>query len=452
MSNKKYQLPPIGSLQSSKKSNKLFPVLIVLFVTAVLAFVMIMLKPKEQKKENSKIIPAVEVIQVSPIDYIVPIQSDGMVVPKTKINISAEVSGKITYVSGSFNAGGKFNKGDILVKVDPVDYELAVTRAQANVSAQQANLDLQQAKSDLAKSDWKKYGKKGKPSPLNLNLPQVASAKAALSGARADLKLAKRNLDKTMVVAPFSGVVLSKMVDLGQFISLSTPLASVASTQIAEIRMSLSDEQLHNSGLDKFDGSQNMTVEISSEETPGVLWQGTIARIEAQRDAKTLFNYAIIEIAQPFTQQNTALRFNTFVNVKLGGETLEQVYPVERGYVMLDGKVNLFIKKSLLEDITKHLTANDSEEYLISKLKKFNIFYSIVKIDTLKFYKWQYPILFMPQSQLGRQKVHIAYSDEKKVYVDKGLDKDDWIITTSISSTTKVGSELKKYSKYDEDS
>ena len=389
MSNKTQQLPPLESLQSRKKSGKVLPVILVLLVTAVLVILMNKMKPKEQKKEDTKIIPAVEVIQVSPVDYVVPIFSDGMVVPKTMINISAEASGKVTFVSDNFSNGGKFNKGDVLIKVDPIDYQLAVTRAQANVAAQQANLDLQQAKSDLAKSDWKKYGKKGKPNPLNLNLPQVASAKAALSGARADLKLANRNLEKTTVIAPFAGVILSKMVDLGQFVTLSTPLASVASTEIAEIRMSLSDEQLHNSGLDQFNGSQKIMVAITSEETPKIQWQGTIASIEAQRDAKTLFNYAIVEVAQPFSQQTMPLRFNTYVNINLNGKTLSHVYPVERGYVTLDNKVKVF----------------------------------------------------SPQSTLAYKKINIVYADNDYNYINSGIDADDKIITTGLSHI-KVGDDL----------
>ncbi len=389
MSNKEYQLPPVDSLQSTKKSNKILPVFVVLFVTALLAFVMIKMKPKEQKKENTKIIPAVEVIQVSPIDFIIPIKSDGLVVPKTKINISAEASGRIVFVSDNFINGGQFNKGDALIKIDPVDYQLAVTRAQANVAAQQANLDLQQAKSDLAKSDWKKYGKKGKPNPLNLNLPQVASAKAALSGARADLKLAKRNLEKTTVVAPFSGVILAKMVDVGQFVNLSTPLASIASTEIAEIRMSLSDEQLHNSGLDNFDGTQKVSVKITSQEMPEVQWQGTITSIEAQRDAKTLFNYAVIEVSQPFTQQAIPLRFNTYVSINLKGKTLFKVYPVERGYVTLDNQVKVF----------------------------------------------------SPQSTLAYKKIKVAYADADFNYISSGINAKDKVITTGLSHI-KVGDKL----------
>jgi RND family efflux transporter MFP subunit len=390
MANSKPQLPPMGDVAKTPQSNGFIPVMVVLLVTAALIFVMFKLKPKEQKKEHSTFIPTVEVIQVRPIDYVVPIQSDGMVLPKTKINIAAEVSGKITFVAKNFRNGGAFGKGDVLLNIDPVDYELVIIRAKANVASQQANLDLQQAKSDLAKTDWKKYGKNSKANALNLNLPQVASAKAALSAARADLQLAQRDLEKTKIVAPFSGVILSKMVDLGQFVNLSTALASIASTEIAEIRMSLSDEQLQLSGLAQFDGSQNVAVKISSEEAQGLQWQGKIVSIEAQRDAKTLFNFAIIEVAQPFKQQNTPLRFNTFVNITLNGKTLHQVYPLERAYITLENNVHVF----------------------------------------------------SPQAQLLDKKVDIIYADDAYKYISSGIDSDDKIITTGLS-LIKVGDDLK---------
>lgn len=396
------QLPPIETLQSTeqsteqsmlqsiKQSNKVKPVLLVLSVTAVLALVMFMLKPDEERKEDTKIIPAVEVIQIQPIDYVVPIKSEGVALPKTQINLAAEVSGKINFVAEGFINGGTFNQGDVLLKIDPRDYELAITRAKANVAAQLASLDLQQAKSDLAKTDWKKYGKKGKPNALNLNLPQVASAKAALDGAEADLQLAKRNLEKTHITAPFSGVILSKMVDFGQFVGVGTSLVTVASTEIVEIRLSLSDRQLHNSGLDKFDGSQNIVVKVTSEEVPNTQWLGKIASIESARDVQTLFNYVIIEIKQPFTQQNTPLRFNTFVNATLNGITLYQVYPIERGNIMPGDKVKVL----------------------------------------------------SPQSLLIHKELEIVYADSEYKYISKGIDSDDKIITTGLSHI-RVGDKLK---------
>jgi len=348
------------------QTSKYKPFIIVMVITVALLLLMKAMKKEIETKENTHIIPAVEVVQIEPIDFVVPIRSEGLVVPKTRINLSAELSGRVVEVADDFNAGGRFKKGDVLLKIDPVDYQLAITRANANVAAQQANLDLQQAKSDLAKKDWKKYGKKGKPDALNLNLPQVASAKAALSGALADLNLAKRNLEKTSIVAPFDGVILSKNVDVGQFVTLATVIASVASTQQAEIRIALTDVQLQNSGINDLESIIDISAVIKSEEITATQWQAKVARIESQRDAKTLLNYVVIEIESPFSQQNKALRFNTFVSVTLKGKTLKQVYPIERGFVMLDDKVKILDEKSKLEIRQVEIAYSDSAYYYIS--------------------------------------------------------------------------------------
>ena len=287
MSNQTHTLPPMGS-EETKKRNLIIPVVLVIGVTLALLFLMNKLKPLEQEKDDAVVIPAVAVISIEPIDYIIPIKSEGMVMPQISISFAAEVTGKIVSISDGFSNGGRFNKGDILVEVDPKDYELAITRAQANVASADASLELEQAKSDLAKNDWKKYGKKGKPSTLNLNLPQVASAKAALDGANADLKLAQRNLEKTKITAPFDGVIFSKSVDVGQFVNTGMSLAMIASTEVAEIRISLSDKQLSQSGLNYL--VEVVQVSISSEEINDIKWQGKVKNIEAQRDSRTLMN------------------------------------------------------------------------------------------------------------------------------------------------------------------
>jgi len=363
MSEKPYTLPPMGE---QSKFNKAKAVVVVIAVTIGLLMVMKIFKPEIEKKEAVNIVSSVETISVQAIDFTPPITTEGMVLPQTKINISAEVAGKVVFVADNFKNGGAFAKDEVLLKIDPVDYQLAITRAQANISSQQANLDLQQAKSDLAKKDWVKYGKKGKPNALNLNIPQVDSAKAALLGAKADLKLAQRNLDKTIVTAPFDGVMLSKGSDLGQFVSMGVALASVASTEVAEIRVSLSDEQLIMSGLVNFDQTQNVSVVITSEEIGSQQWQGKLASIEAQRDARTLFNYAIIEVILPFTQNVSALRFNTFVDVQFQGQTLESVYPISRSYMMLENKLKLLDSQSKLLIKSVEVVYSDDESFYVS--------------------------------------------------------------------------------------
>ena len=392
MSNKNHTLPPMAATEKNYGGfKKIIPAIIVIAIVGFLWYLMSLSKPSIKKKEDAKIVPVVTTIQIKPIDFIIPIKAQGMVLPQTKINISSEVNGKIVYVSDKFSNGGSFKKDDVLVKIDPIDYQLAITRAKASVAAQIANLDLEQAKSDLAKLNWEKYGKNGKANALNLNLPQVASAKAALSGARADLKISKRNLNKATIKAPFSGVILSKNMDLGQFVSLGTALASIASTETSEIRVSLSDAQLRIGGLDNFTDSSQVHVNISSDETSKQSWHGTIAAIEAQRDARTLFNYAIVEIKNPFNQQPIPLRFNTFVEVEFDGETLHDVFPISRNYMMLNNNVKL--------------------------------------LDS--------------QSQLVIKSVKVVYSDDDYFYISEGLSVDDEIVVTQLPGI-KPGSKLSR--------
>jgi len=385
MSNQTHTLPPKGE---EKKQRKVLMPIIVIGTTFALLFLMAKFKPAEQEKDDEVIIPTVDVISVQPIDYVIPIKTEGMVIPKTSISLASEISGKIISVSENFSNGGEFEKGDVLVEVDPKDYQLAITRARANVASARASLDLEQAKSDLAQADWKKYGKKGKPSALNLNLPQVASAKAALDGATADLQLAQRNLDKTKIMAPFDGVIFTKSVDIGQFVNMGMSLAMIASIEVAEIRVSLSDDQLIQSGLNN--SLDDLKVRIKSEEVENIEWLGTVKHIEAQRDSRTLMNYVIIEVEQPFNQQQMALRFNTFVTVEFEGEKLLGVYPINRQYMLLNDRIKIL----------------DSEMKLVI------------------------------------QNVKVIYSNDEKVFVSEGINLNDKVITTQLPSI-KTGAQLK---------
>ncbi len=360
---------PMAARSQGKALKTFLSFFVVIVVTVFLFYVMVKMKPEIETKDETKIIPTVNTIRIQPIDYVIPIKSEGMVTPKTSIAFSAEVSGQIVGVSTDFATGAKYKKGDVLLSIDPRDYELAITKARANVSAQLANLDLEQAKSDLAKDDWQKYGKKGTPSALNLNLPQVASAKAALAGAKADLLLAQRNLEKTTIIAPFDGVVLSKNVDIGQFVTMGTVLSTMASTEVAEIRVSLSDEDLKAGGL--YGPLSDIKVIIKSAEAPDNQWMGTVAQVEAQRDAQTLMNFVVVAVDQPFNQQDIPLRFNTFVDVEFEGQTLTGVLPLSRHLMTLDQQVHVLDQASTLQihdvsighadDDTLYITAGLSE-------------------------------------------------------------------------------------------
>jgi len=110
-------------------------------------------------------------------------------------SLVAQVAGSITEVSENFVIGGSFRKGDVLAKVDPRDYEIALTLAKANYAQARAQLAEEQARADQAAGDWKKLGRKGSPSELTLRKPQLAAARANLEGADGEVQRAQLDLE-----------------------------------------------------------------------------------------------------------------------------------------------------------------------------------------------------------------------------------------------------------------
>src|SRR5690606_29178044 len=122
----------------------------------------------------------------------------------------------------------------VLLQIEPADYQVAVSRSEANLASARANLDLEKAKAEQAQKDWESFGKKTKPSDLLLNIPQLKGAQAAVDAAKADLQKTLRDLSKTTIKAPFDGTVLTKQVDIGQFVTVSGQLARLAGIETAE--------------------------------------------------------------------------------------------------------------------------------------------------------------------------------------------------------------------------
>ena len=320
----------------------------IIIITAV---VFVLLKLMSGMKTEPATLPdkpagfLVKTAQLKPTSLTVHIASQGSLQAKRQINLVAEVSGKVQSINQAFTAGGSFVAGDVLVQLEPADYRVAVARAEANLASAQASLDLEQAKSDQAKKDWQSFGKKGQPSQLLLNIPQLDGAKANLKAAQADLMKAKHDLAKTAITAPFDGTVISKAVDVGQFVAVSGALGVIAGTKVAEVRLPLSNSDLAKLALaDRKLEEQPLEVTFINEQNQTVA-TGLIRHFESSKDSKTLMNYAVAEINNPFTK---GLLFNSFLQAKITGTSYQQVYPVPSAWMMPEDQVAIYLPDNTL--------------------------------------------------------------------------------------------------------
>ncbi len=98
--------------------------------------------------------PLVEVEKVLKRDIEMLIYGYGTVQAKVESEVVPQVSGKVVEVSENFKDGGFITAGEVLIKIDPRDYELSVQRAQAQVAEAQVSLELELAEAEVSRQEW----------------------------------------------------------------------------------------------------------------------------------------------------------------------------------------------------------------------------------------------------------------------------------------------------------
>ncbi|HAE28745.1 MAG TPA: efflux RND transporter periplasmic adaptor subunit, partial [Hyphomonas adhaerens] len=206
------------------------------------------LKPEPEKAEDVRIGLNVFAEKVRRGDLQITVEAQGEVRPRREIVVAPQISGRISYVSPDFIDGGFIKKGQLLVRVEAADYELAVVRARSGVASAEQGLTREIAEAELAEQDIEDLGITN-VSPLARREPQLAQARAALDAAKAQLKDAELALERTAVYAPFSGRVWERDVDIGQVVATGQSLGRIFANDVVEVSLPLDDEEMGRLGL-----------------------------------------------------------------------------------------------------------------------------------------------------------------------------------------------------------
>jgi multidrug efflux pump subunit AcrA (membrane-fusion protein) len=187
--------------------------------------------------------PAVDVVAAAPALRSLSVETQGTVRPLREIKLVSQVGGRVELVSPRFAEGGFFGAGEQLLKVEDIDYQFVIARAQSQVAAASQRVAEEQGRALQAKREWRDLGS-DQANALFLRKPQLASAQAALKASEADLAAARLDLDRTSISAPFNGRISEKYVDVGQYIAPGTAIATVYDTDVALVRLPLTDRQV----------------------------------------------------------------------------------------------------------------------------------------------------------------------------------------------------------------
>jgi len=309
--------------------------LVVIIGAAVLLFVMGAAAPKPKEKEGGPNAPAVQfaVAHARPTTIAISVQGEAR--PRFEAALSAQVAGRIVWVSPKFAEGGAFNQGEAIARIDAADYQLAVTRARSQVAQAQEALVREEAEGELARQDWAALGR-GDPPPLAVREPQLAQARAALAAAQAGLRSAELDLSRTAITAPFTGRLRERRANMGDYVGPGSAVAVMFSTETMEIRVPLTDSDLAALrapvGFAATSANPGPAAHVNILMGGRILtWEGRLVRTEAAVDARTRLIYGIVEVRDPFNARHAApLAPGMFVTVRLEGASRETLVAAPR--------------------------------------------------------------------------------------------------------------------------
>ena len=293
------------------------------------------MKPPPQKKEASIVELIVETMTLEEHTVAFEIHSQGTVKPVTETVLSAEVAGTITRISPKFVAGGVFEAGEELLQIDPTNYRVAAEQAEALLAQRQIEYD-----------GAKKLKAQGYRAEAEL-----ASAAAALALAKSELVRANRNLERTSIRLPYTGIVRAKEVDLGQYVNPGSRLGVTFAVDHAEVRLPLADNDLAFVELPSVadvartpEASGPRVILSAVQQGKPTSWTATIVRTEGVVDEKSRVTYAVARIDDPYAMHaenelHQPLPMGTFVQASIEGTVVEGVVQLPRSAVRGNGQV-----------------------------------------------------------------------------------------------------------------
>ena len=307
---------------SNTKKQWLLLILAAIFLFVVITYLRQQMAASDQRpmppsRQGPTTAANIEVVSAYIGSYKANITAFGSANSRYQITLQAQVGGEITELAPHLETGALVAEGQLLVSLDPRDYEAAVASAQAAVESARVALLEEEREGELAQAEWQAAKLAAEPdSALVFRQPQLQAAKASLREANSNLISAQRDLDDTKVVAPFNALVVERLVSPGSLVQEGTELATLYSSNEVEIQLNLTAMDWGNLPP-LITADLNLTATLTAVNGQGQ-WQARVTRQTQHLDSETRQRALILTVDKPL-QQTPPLFPGQFVRAQLTG-------------------------------------------------------------------------------------------------------------------------------------
>lgn len=281
----------------------------------------------------------VETIKVQRGTYRPRIVVLGTVTPAQDIVLSPRVSGQVIALADSFVPGQTVSKDDLLLQIDPADFDNALAIRESELDQTEASLKIEEGQGELAKKELELLDDTIVATNLDLVLrvPQIQSIRAEVKAAEASVEQARLDLERTKIIAPFDAQILRRSVNVGSQVSPGDELARLVGVKEYWIMAAVPVRSLQWVQFPETDGAEASSVVLRNPGTwpPGAERPATVSRMIGTLDDETRLARVLITVEDPLMQVGNAppLIIDTLVETHIEGRPIENVIQINRDYL-----------------------------------------------------------------------------------------------------------------------
>lgn len=322
---------------------------LIIILVGIIAFKGVMSQKKKPVRKPVKYTGLlVETIDVSRTSADSIINGSGVVNPSANVKIIARSTGTVIWVNPSLKTGMKLKKGDVLLKIDPADYEIAVKQSMASYEQAKYELTKLESEAEIARKQWEQWktmkkslvgGEDAKAHPLTLFEPQILNAKASLKSAEASLEKTKLELARTVIRAPFDAVINSESIDMGQYVKSGEQVAELFGLEYMEVIVPVTLKELE---AVKKGSVKDLNAEVSiGDGGTKYIWKAYVDRILSTVESSGKLYQVVVVIPDPLNNEIMPAA-KVFASVKIKGKEIDNVFIIPRAGYREDSRVYLF--------------------------------------------------------------------------------------------------------------
>jgi membrane fusion protein, macrolide-specific efflux system len=254
------------------KRRRLFSVLSVSLVVGALVLGFALTRARGGRVEN---VDQKMIVKVARGDLEISVMELGKIEPLEKVAIKSKVAGQVEKVL--VDEGDKVKKGQLLLFLDPNDFNRAVTRARSDVDREQAGLELATITHERKKRGFAERGVA--QADVDMAEGEVKTRKATLAQAKAALATAADQLRYTRIVAPMDGTITQRTIRPGETVvpGFAATLDDRSLMVLSDLSALIAKTELNQIDVAKVRLGQRVTLTLDA--LPGKTFKAKVTKI-----------------------------------------------------------------------------------------------------------------------------------------------------------------------------